>query len=154
MPPRKKEGPTVPPLESLPNPFRRAIVKLMAKDDLELEEALEQAAALLDPNGKEFDHRVSKEAQRLYKSRFMSEMNVARSTFQKHTEREVVKAYDRGYDSGLQEGQKLFEIWYFCSICGKKMTMYPNAVDHQAMIGFMKDRGWSHGECLKTHSKK
>jgi len=49
------------------------------------------------------------------------------------------KAYD--------QAEKDYQIWYFCSVCGKRIEMSPNDDDHKAMIGYMKEHGWGHKSC-------
>jgi hypothetical protein len=53
------------------------------------------------------------------------------------------KAYDEGYDQATEDHQ----IWYFCSVCGKRMEMSPNDDDHKALIGYMKEHRWAHAGC-------
>ncbi len=55
------------------------------------------------------------------------------------------KAYDEGYD----EAKKDYQIWYYCSVCGKRIDMSPNGDSHKAMIGFMKEHGWAHASCQR-----
>jgi hypothetical protein len=57
------------------------------------------------------------------------------------------KAYARRFTEGYEKGCNEMRIWYFCSICNKVIYMRPNSNDHQAMIGYMKEKGWVHGEC-------
>jgi len=49
------------------------------------------------------------------------------------------KAYERA--------KKDYQIWYFCSVCGKRIDMSPNRDDHKAMIDYMKERRWAHASC-------
>ena len=70
-------------------------------------------------------------------------------------------SYENGYKRGLKEGKDLgeklgyyeaernFKITYPCSKCGKPMEMRPGDDDHKAMIGYMKEQGWHHGNCGK-----
>ncbi len=53
------------------------------------------------------------------------------------------RAWDEGYNQAVEDCQ----IWYFCSVCGKRMKMSPNDDDHKAMIGYMKEHGWRHKSC-------
>ena len=55
------------------------------------------------------------------------------------------KARMAGYDQGKREHQ----IWYFCAVCGKRINMSPGENDHKAMIGYMKEHSWGHGECRR-----
>jgi hypothetical protein len=45
------------------------------------------------------------------------------------------------------QAKKDYQIWYYCSVCGKRIDMSPNDDDHKAMIGYMKEHGWGHKSC-------
>jgi len=51
------------------------------------------------------------------------------------------EARGEGYDLAMKD----YQIWYFCSVCRKRIDMSPNGNDHKAMIGYMK--GWTHASC-------
>jgi len=51
--------------------------------------------------------------------------------------------WGEGYARGVED----CEIWYFCDVCGKRIDMSPNSESHKAMIGYMKEHGWRHGNC-------
>ena len=55
------------------------------------------------------------------------------------------RAWDEGYNQAVED----YQIWYFCSVCGKRIEMSPNDDDHKAMIGYMKEHGWGHANCHK-----
>ena len=63
------------------------------------------------------------------------------------------EGWSDGFDDGKKEGHEQareeFEITYPCSVCGKQMNMKPGGKDHMAMIGYMKEHGWHHGDCGK-----
>ena len=54
---------------------------------------------------------------------------------------------ERAWDEGYEQAEKDWQIWYFCSICGKRMEMSPNDDDHKAMISYMREKGWTHKSC-------
>jgi len=111
------------------------------KKIIDLVSALEFSSILLDENSREFNERVKAEAERRYRSRHMAELNKARYTIEQN-----------GFDHGLKEGMEIGEdntrIWYFCSVCGGKINMGPNRDDHKALIRYMKEHGWHHGDCV------
>ena len=74
---RKKSTPA---LEDFPKPLRMAIARVMARFDLDYPEAFERAALLLDSYSMVFEEAVDREAERRYKSRFMTQLNKARSS--------------------------------------------------------------------------
>jgi len=147
MTPRPSKEPGPPPLESLPSRLRMAIVKLMAKDNLDVEEAYDKAANLIDSNGRLFEESVEKEAQRLYKSRLMREVNAARVTIQTKADDRVRGSYNEWYNDGYLKGKADHQIYYFCSICKKRMDIALGGDDHKALIQYMYDHGWGHNEC-------
>jgi len=53
------------------------------------------------------------------------------------------KARRAGYDQGKKDHQ----IWYLCAKCGKRIDMSPNGNGHKAMVSYMREHGWGHGEC-------
>ena len=53
-------------------------------------------------------------------------------------------AFEEGYNQAVKD----YQIWYYCSVCGKRMEMSPNDDDHKAMIGYMKEHGWGHASCV------
>ena len=55
--------------------------------------------------------------------------------------------YTTGHNAGYRKAKKEYEIWYYCSICGERMSMQPNDNDHKAMIEMMKEKGWGHASC-------
>ena len=57
-------------------------------------------------------------------------------------------------DSGYAEARELFQIWCYCSVCGKKIDVEPNSNAHKAMIGYMKEHGWAHASCLDAQGKR
>lgn len=63
------------------------------------------------------------------------------------------EGWSDGFDDGEKEGhdqaREEFEITYPCSVCGKPMHMKPGSKDHIAMIRYMKEHGWHHGDCEK-----
>jgi hypothetical protein len=54
-----------------------------------------------------------------------------------------------GFEKGYNQAREEFEITYPCSVCGKQMNMKPGGKDHIAMIGYKKEHGWGHGNCVK-----
>ena len=78
MAPRKKKS--IPSLEDFPKPLRMASARVMAKYNLDYPEALERAALLIDSNSRVFEKEKDREAEKRYKSRFMTLLNQARAT--------------------------------------------------------------------------
>jgi hypothetical protein len=64
----------------IPKELYMAIVKLQAAEELDWEGACMRGAKLIDANSAEFKRMIELEAQRLYKQRFMKELNKARET--------------------------------------------------------------------------
>jgi len=130
-------------MEDLPESFRLALIKIMAKYQIvDVEDGLQRAALLLDRNSEEYDKDVNLKSERKYRSRHFIEMNKTRRTWEK-------EAYDRGYHQGYTEAEATFKITYRCSICGETLTMMPNANDHIAAQRYLREQGWAHSTCLK-----
>jgi len=96
---------------SLPRELYMAIVRLQASENLDWDEACVRAAGLLDQQGEKFKRAIELEAQRLYKSRFMSELNKARKSIEK-------QYYKLGYD----EAMKIEHFSVPCSVCGEPVV--------------------------------
>ena len=85
--------------------------------------------------------------------------NLSYGAFIKKLLTETASAYDEGYSSGhekgLKEGKEKYRIWFYCSICGEPMTIFPNEDCHKEVIQYLKDRGWAHSECVEDeeHNK-
>ena len=63
------------------------------------------------------------------------------------------ESWSDGFDDGEKEGhnhaREEFEITYPCSVCGKPITMKPRSKSHKAIMGYMKEQGWGHSNCVK-----
>ena len=147
MTPRPSKEPVLPPLESLPNRLRMAIVKLMARDNLDIEAAYEKAANLIDSNSRLFEESANKEAQKLYKSRLMRQVNAARVTIQTKADDRVREKYNEGYNDGYLKGKADHQIYYYCNICSKRLDIVPSSDNHKAVVEYMFDHNWGHSEC-------
>lgn len=53
------------------------------------------------------------------------------------------KEYSKGYSKGKAES----EIWYYCNVCGERITIDQNGKSHKAMIQIMKEHHWGHAAC-------
>ena len=60
---------------------------------------------------------------------------------------DIEGARETTWGEGYARGVEDCEIWYFCDVCGKRIDMSPNSESHKAMIGYMKEHGWRHGNC-------
>jgi len=140
MTPRERRLSAITDTEAIPRTLRQAVIKIMAEKDLDWSQACEVAAMLIDSNGKEFQSMVKREADRTYKSRFMSEMNKARVSVRSG-------GYWEGYADGNEAGKKEAEITYRCNLCNEPILMLPNSESHKAMVQYMYDHGWGHSSC-------
>jgi hypothetical protein len=147
--PKKEKGP--PALEDLPKNLRMAIVKIMVKYNLDVPEALDKAAVLLDPGSRLFDEAVDKKAESKYKSRYFKQMNSARASINRSANARLDKKYMEGFDDGFEQGKNDHTIHYYCKVCERPIYIIPNSNSHQAIIRLMGQEGWGHGDC---HNKK
>ena len=56
------------------------------------------------------------------------------------------KAYDEGYDDGVNAACKCFGVTYPCSGCGEDI-MVDTEEEKKAIRQFMVDNGWHHPDC-------
>lgn len=55
---------------------------------------------------------------------------------------------DAGKTIGYQKAKNEYEITYPCTICGSSCTLPPNSDCHKAVVQFLKENRWAHGECV------
>ncbi len=150
MAPRKKGARTVPVLEEMPRMLRSAIVKVMAEKDLDWVPACEEVALLVDINSNKFKKAVKREAERTYKSRFMTQLNLARGSIRREGFND---GYEDGYDGGVSAGKRRHQIGYSCKVCGQRIDVVPNSDSHKAIVQYMHDHGWRHSSCHQKQSQ-
>ena len=138
-------------LEELPKPLRMGIAKVMASFDLDVPEALERAAVLLDINSSLFKKEVAKGAELKYKSRFFTQFNNARTTVERDAQRKIDVAFKKGYDQGYMKAKAKFEITFDCDVCNRPVSIQKNVEPHMTVKAFLRQRRWRHGSC---HEKK
>lgn len=124
----------------IPKALYMAIVRLQAAESLDWEEACERAAQLLDANSQEFKRRVKLEAQRLYKQRFMRELNKARETI-----------WRNAWEAGRQWTRQNEDNFHVpCSICGKPMHFSSLDENWESEIKptlYRAFKNWCHVKC-------
>jgi len=123
----------------IPRELALAIMRIEVEEDLDWVEACRRAAMLIERGGEEFEKAVRREAQRIYNSRFMKQLNKARDTI-----------WEEGYETGYEDGRREYAIWYYCNVCGKPIYGRPNAESHKAIIEYMRQHGWSHVACHES----
>ena len=132
---------------TIPWSMHMAIVRLQGTEELEYEEACIRAAVLIEEGGEGFKVAVKAEANRLYKSRFMGELNKAKNTW-------IQKGFSGGYDAGVEEGGILakdsFQISYPCAVCGRDIVLRPDGEATKSAVEHLKSEGWRHTDCGKT----
>jgi hypothetical protein len=124
----------------IPKALYMAIVKLQAAEELDWEDACLKAAQLLHSNSVEFKRVVQLEAQRLYKQRFMRELNKARKT--------LMEQY---HDIGFEEAMEIDHFRVPCSICGKPMhfSSRDQNWDEERRVLYEAFKNWHHTSCAK-----
>lgn len=139
------------PLEAdvvtIPSALRQAIVRSMAKHDCSWEEACVYTALYADQGSRAFDAAVEKRAQELYKSKFMAQVNRARSTIQANQSSLVRGAREAGYRDGYSKGMNDYSIAYRCSVCDQPIFIKPWSEEHTALVRYMNEHGWRHISC-------
>jgi hypothetical protein len=145
MVPKKKKS--FPALEDFPKELRMAIAKVMTRFNLDYPEALDRAAILLDVNSRVFEKEVNREADRRYKSMFMTQLNKARFTIEVNYEGKVEGAYWDGLHDGRKETKEEYAIWYHCYVCNEPIYIRPNSEPHRLVSEFLRSRRWGHSSC-------
>jgi len=140
----------VPALEKLPKGLRKAMVNLMSREDLELEQAYERVTTLLEVNSEAFDKAVNSKSNSIYKSRHMTELNRARGTLERGASLRASSEHKRGYQEGFNQGKLQYEVAYRCSICDKPITIIPMSEGHKALVNYMVEHGWHHTSCQEN----
>jgi len=121
---------------SIPRELYMAIVRLQAAENLDWDEACLRAVDLLDKNGGEFKHAAELEAQRIYKSRFMSELNKSRKTL---------------YKMGYNEAMQIERFTVPCSTCGKSIQFTSRDPKWEEQKRLLNDafKNVCHANCIK-----
>ena len=133
-------------LDDLPEEVRATLIGIMNDARIyDVEAGLIKMAMLADANSKIYKTSMEREAESKYKSRHFAEMNKTTATLQKAAETRVEVARSQVWAEVYQE----YAISYPCSICGKLITVAPGGETHRAILGYLREKGWAHGECLK-----
>jgi predicted CopG family antitoxin len=62
-------------------------------------------------------------------------------------EREVMKkGHAEGYRKGYAEAERLYEVTYPCSVCGKTLVV-TSRDEKEAIKEYMQEHGWGHRAC-------
>ena len=139
--PSSKQGAEITKI-SIPRSLYMSLIRIQADENLDLDEACNRAAELIESNSKKFKEAIKRESNRIYKSRFMTEINKAKDTW-----------YSKGYKEGDFIGSTLskakHQVWYYCAICGERIDISPDSESHKDIIEYMRERGWKHVSCQK-----
>ena len=132
---------------SIPWALEIAIIRLQGAEELEYDEACVRAALLIEGGSEKYKEALKAEANRMYKSRFLGELNKARKSW-------VQKGYDEGFGEGMKAGRDMgretYQIKYPCSKCGSDLILKPDNKDTESAIEFLKSQGWGHSKCIET----
>ena len=132
--------------KTIPWSLHMAIVRLQGTEELDYENACAYAAVLIEEGREKYKEEVKAEANRLYKSRFMGELNKAKNTW-------IQKGYENGHKDGIDQGYELaknrFQILYSCAICGRDIALKPDGDETKSAVEHLKSEGWRHTNCSK-----
>ena len=133
-------------MDDLPEEVRSALVGVMNDTRIyDIESGLTRLAMLADANSKIYRTSLERESESRYKSRHFAELNKTTATLHKAAEMRVEAARNQGWAEAYQK----YAVAYPCSICGKLITIDPGSETHRAILGYLREKGWAHGECLK-----
>lgn len=125
----------------LPWRLYKAILSLQLEHDLEFDEACLKASELINPNSDIFKKAVEREARRLAKSQFMSQLNAGRKTI-----RDVayIDATNR-----VRVNEDNFRVP--CYICGEHMYFSNRKSNWNEVKSTLYEafKTWHHTECKK-----
>jgi hypothetical protein len=124
----------------IPRDLYLALIRIQASEGLDWEGTCLKAAQLLNLNSEEFKRLVRVEAQRLYKQRFMSELNKAKETVRSN-------AWEAGGE-WVRENEDNFHVP--CSICGKPMQFSSLDKNWESEIKptlYQAFKNWRHTKC-------
>jgi len=130
---------------SIPHELQIAIMRIQVEENLTWEEACVKAATLLKTNSEEFKKAVEAEAKRIYKRRFMTQLNKARETI-----------YAKGYEAGYKEAASEDHFHVPCSICGKPMhfSSTDENWDKIREVLYNAFKTWAHTSCLEKERSR
>jgi hypothetical protein len=139
----------------IPQALYMSIVRLQATETLGWENACARAAGLLDVNSQEFKHAAELEAQRLYKVRFMKELNKGRESIR---EGALGIGFEAGHDDALSSIFNLDEKdvskyglgYAACPHCGKPLSGALVNVKNSFgtwVLDKIREGGWGHPAC-------
>ena len=113
----------------IPKVLYHAIIRIQAAENLDWDEACVKAATLMDTGSKSFKKEVDKEALRLEKRQFMTQLNTTRDSIK-------TSAYNEG----------LRQFTYPCNVC--RETLYATKDNEWKGIlekGYIST--WGHAKC-------
>lgn len=125
----------------VPWELHKALLSLQVEHDLGFEEACTKAAELIASSGEAFNKSVKREARKLAKGQFMSQLNTARKSIRN-------KAYREGVE-WTRKNEDNFRVP--CSICGKDMYFSNRDQNWDKTKADIHETftNWSHTECRK-----
>lgn len=138
----------------IPWELQQAIVRIQAHEELGFGDACLRAATLLDSAREAYQKAVLGEANRLARSRSMTQSNKSRRTIQD-------SAYKGGYDSGYKVGYDtgyaagynagLTQFSYSCAGCGQTIYAVPQN-EWRWLVENGHLSGWRCANCLKMRT--
>ena len=106
---------------------------------------------LIDVNCPAFERAVNREAERRFKSRFMTQLNKGRSTIEENLQSRINIAYKNGEAAGYSRAKSEFGVWYNCVVCDQPIYITPNSEPHRLVNDYLRSRRWGHIAC---HEKR
>ena len=132
---------------AIPRSLKMAVIRIQSDQDLDWDEACQHLATLAEPNGKKFKQAVSREANRRYKSRHLTELNKAKKTY-------IDQGYQDGFlmgtHAGYNEAVKDWRVSYPCGVCGDPVYMKPGEKSTEDAVEYLKSKGWLHSACARA----
>ncbi len=123
----------------MPKRLYQAIIRIQADEDLDFHYACLVAARLVDPRRKEYRNAVQREVENLGKSRFMKQINKARTTIKDNAMKRGA-SYVRNHEDNFRVP---------CKLCGKYMYFSSKDQNWDKIKEYLYQafRTWSHTSC-------
>ncbi len=130
----------------VPWKLHQAIIRIQAQDDVNFTDACLKAAVIIDPRREEYQKAVLGEADRLAKSRAMTQLNKARTTIRKEAFNECA--------SYVRQNEDNFRVP--CPTCGLPMRLSSLSADWPTVREtlYRAFQGWRHTRCPSQQTVK
>lgn len=120
----------------MPTSLYRTIVRIQAARNLGWTAACQSAGSILNEKEADFERRIGSQAEKLYNSRFMTQLN---------------KAKKQTFGEGYKAGVKAATLKVPHAVCGQVVEWDPtNESTRAVLMKILAGGGYSHSGCKKA----